>query len=275
MDKLPKIAVVGCGHMGQAIAHSLLQKGFKDIWLANDKIANLLLFLKNHAACCKKSYVMTSDNKAAAAKNNYVLLCVKPAQMKEALGALKPVLKKNHVLISIAAGVPIKALQKWSGCKKIARVMPNLAAQVGAGISVWKTAGLNSIEKKNAQNILESFGETIEVKSENLINAATAVSGSGPAYVFAFLEALQKSAADFGFPESDSRKLALMTVCGAAYYAAQQTDPFGDLKERVKTKGGTTEAAFKILDKKQWQKTLEAAIKNARERAEKISRHIR
>lgn len=276
MKKIPKIAILGCGHMGQAMAHGLLQAGFRHLWLTNHHEQRFVEFFKAHTACCgKKSFTLSTNNQKAVQKSDYILICVRPFQIKDVLNDLKSIFKKSQILISVAAGTSISALQKWSGHKKIVRVMPNLPAQIQLGMSVWKAVHLMKNEKITVRSILSAFGEEIEVKNEDFIDAATAISGSGPAYVFAFLEALEKSAIQFGFKPPQAQTLALMTLHGSTVYASQQTDDFGVLKEKVKTKGGVTEAAFTILDKKGWQKILQEGVKNAYKRVKQISARIK
>lgn len=284
------VGIIGYGHMGQAIGKRLLKKGFRV--LASDGEKNIEI----------------------ARKSNAVIIAVKPFAVAQVLQEIAGSLRKNQLLISIAAGVSLqtimKSLREGLAPKQpkqqkrllpqIIRVMPNLPAQIGLGMSVWKSAAkpaapkaatraksamppppLRPSQKKLVKSILKTLGEEIEVKAENLIDAATALSGSGPAYVFAFLNALSKTANKLGFSQKDGQLLAIQTVLGSTKYAALITMApsirrgavsFADLVSQIKTKGGTTEAAFKILEKRKWQKILEASIQNAYKKSLSLGR---
>lgn len=263
-----KIGIIGFGHMGQAMSHALIAQGWH-------VVASDLGSPKNHPYCCKDKISLLGSNLDVLRGVSVVILAVRPFQMKDTLDEVKDYLIKtgdSHLplLISIAAGISLKFLMKESGIKKIARVMPNLPAQIGQGMSVWKSVGLMKQEKNLVKKILRSFGKEIEVSDENLINAATAISGSGPGYVFAFLDALQKSAEKLGFSKEQARMLAIQTVLGSTEYAKKSSDEFDLLTSRVATKGGTTSAAFKVLKKIKWQKNLMNAILAAYAKAKEL-----
>ena len=149
--------------------------------------------------------------------------------------------------------------------------MPNLPAQVLEGISVWKaSSGINKQEKQTVAQLLNSFGKSIEVKNEDLINIATAVSGGGPAYTAAFLESLADAAQKIGFSKTDARSLALQSAYGSILYMEKTGLDFAEVKNVVQTKGGTTSAGFKILKKKNWQKPWKKALFAGYKRAREI-----
>ncbi len=255
-----RIGIIGCGHMGSAIAKALLEKGVGKVSVSNLK---------------KPPFKInwTTDNKILAQNADIILIAVLPDAVKSVINEIKPVLKNNQIIISIAAGVPLKRLASWTkNHKKIVRVMPNLPAQVLEGISVWKaSSGINKQEKQTVAQLLNSFGKSIEVKNEDLINIATAVSGGGPAYTAAFLESLADAAQKIGFSKTDARSLALQSAYGSILYMEKTGLDFAEVKNVVQTKGGTTSAGFKILKKKNWQKTLEKALFAGYKRAREIS----
>ena len=271
------IGIIGFGHMGKAIFQALKKNSIK----------------KNGWG-----KIYTSDgekNAAVAKKSKVIILAVKPVAVREvlreisqSLQTLQP-LQKDQLIISIAAGISLRVIEnelrknfqrdrknqkgrQHPRTPALVRVMPNLPAQTGSGMSVWKSLKpLNPRNKTLVKSILRAFGEEIEVKSENLIDSATAVSGSGPAYVFAFLSSLAKSANKLGFSQAHAKRIALQTVSGSSLYANHSPSlTFDKLVSQVKTKGGTTEAAFKILDKKKWQAIFEQAIFAAYRRAKKL-----
>lgn len=261
-----KIGIIGCGHMGSAIAKALTSQ--KHFVIAGNPEKPKIKFVKNE----KEFFKWTIDNPFVVSNVDMIFIAVKPNLVQQILYEIKSCLKPNQIIISIAAGIPLEKLKRWSGFHgKIVRVMPNLPAQVFAGISVWKSQGLKSNEKKAANAVLKTFGRTIEVKNENLIDMATAISGGGPAYTAAFLESMFSAAKKTGFSEKQARELALQTVLGSISYLEKTSIDFEKLKNAVQTKGGTTEAGFKILKKKKWQNTLEKAFFAGYEQAKKLS----
>ncbi len=256
-----KIGIIGCGHMGSAIAKALMV----------NKIATVRVSSPQRP---KFKISWTIDNRQIVKGAHVIIIAVKPNVVMAVLQEIAPLLKSNQILISIAAGVPLKKLAFWSGGhKKIVRMMPNLPAQVFDGMSVWKAAsGLKKQEKTTVVKILNSFGKQIHVNDEKLIDVATAIVGGGPAYAAAFLESMAKAAQKIGFSKNEARILALQTVDGSLDYIEETGIGFNNLKQIVQTKGGTTEAGFKILKKKKWQATLEQALFAGYKRAQQISK---
>lgn len=256
------VGIIGCGHMGSAIAKALLAQKGNTVWVS-----------KRHNPRIKGAR-WTVDNAEVVKHVDMVVIAVKPLTVQSVLHELQPHLKKNHIVISIAAGLPLKTLARWAGGHpKIVRVMPNLATQVSEGMSVWKaTPGVKKSDKREVQKLLSSFGRVLELASEEKINSAGAVCGCGPAFVAALLESFERFAVRNGFKKSNARSLALQTVLGSAKYLKETGIDFGELKQAVQTKGGSTEAAFKILIKKHWQDIFEKALARAKERTEELGR---
>lgn len=202
-----------------------------------------------------------------------IFLCVKPQEFYQ-INFTKPSVDKNPILISIMAGVNLKNIEKITGCRKIVRAMPNLPLQIGKGFTGWH-ANKKYFSKKElglVKDIFSFFGKSIFVFQEEKIDAITAISGSGPAYVFLFIDALNKSAISLGFSRSQAEEIVMETVSGSVEYlrSLKKTD-IGGLINKVKSKKGTTEAAFDDLNLKLFYKKWESAIKKARSRAEEIS----
>ncbi|MBI2638518.1 NAD(P)-binding domain-containing protein [Candidatus Peregrinibacteria bacterium] len=276
--------------MGSAIAKALLGTSWvRAVFASNPQKPHVMLSLSKpekkrfrwkkvapfrRINCLASLRLGLVDNTAVVKAVDIVVIAVRPGVVAATLQEIRPFLKKKQILISIAAGTPLKKLKKWSGGhKKIVRVMPNLPAQVFDGMSVWKPAqGLSKKEKTAVKKFLESFGKQIEVKDEKLIDMATAIGGGGPAYTAAFLESMTKAAKRIGFSESDARLLAIQTVDGSLDYIKETGIEFNQLKSAVQTKGGTTETGFKILKKKKWQATLEKALFAGYKRAREISK---
>jgi pyrroline-5-carboxylate reductase len=201
-----------------------------------------------------------------------VVLAVKPQQMREAAHALAPHLADVPVVMSIAAGVRIASLSRWlGGYARIVRAMPNTPALVNAGITgAYATNDVGGEGRALATRVLESVGEVLWVAREELLDAVTGVSGSGPAYAFYFLEGLETAARDLGFDAADARKLAYTTFAGAIELAQSSHEPPATLRAQVTSKGGTTERGVSVLDAHDVQATFVAAVKAAAARAKEL-----
>jgi len=197
-----------------------------------------------------------------------VVLAVKPQQMREVAAALRPHLGRRPLLLSIAAGIRIGALARWlGGYGAIVRAMPNTPALIGMGITgMVAGAGVDAASRAAADAVMRAVGPTVWLDDEALIDPVTAVSGSGPAYVFYFLEAMQQAAREMGLDAQQGRQLALATFTGAAQLAAQSDEPVEVLRQRVTSKGGTTHAAIKSMEAAGVKEAIVAAMKAAAER---------
>jgi pyrroline-5-carboxylate reductase len=242
-----KIVFVGGGNMANALIGGMLRQGFAatDIHVVDPGTGARSMLAAAYAINCHEGA------ETAPAAPDILVLAVKPQQMKEAVAPLVGKLG-NAVVVSIAAGLDIAALSRWlGGHRKIVRCMPNTPALIGAGITgLCALPDVSGDERALADRVLKAVGSTVWIESEARMDAVTAISGSGPAYVFLFIEALQQAAAEFGFTPEQGRKLAIETVQGAAALAAQSTEPASVLRERVTSKGGTTEAALKMMAEK-------------------------
>ena len=200
----------------------------------------------------------------ALAVSDVIVLAVKPQQMHEVATRLVPLLSRQ-LLISIAAGIRSVDLSRWmNGHAAIVRCMPNTPALIAQGVTgMFATAGVSQAQRAMADAILFAVGTTVWLDDETLIDAVTAVSGSGPAYVFYFIEAMQQAGQELGLTADQSRTLALATFTGAAQLAAQSPDQVEVLRERVTSKGGTTEAALASMQAGGVKEAIVAAIKLA------------
>ena len=199
-----------------------------------------------------------------------LVLAVKPQDMRPALASLATAVR-GKLVVSIAAGVTLEALSRWlGGHRKLVRCMPNTPALVGAGIAgLCALPEVSAEERQRAEAILRAVGEVVWLDDERLLDAVTAVSGSGPAYVFWFIEQLAEGAVRLGLPREAALQLALQTVLGAAKLAAASAKPPAELRKDVTSKGGTTEAALAVFDAEQlaerFARALEAAARRSRE----------
>lgn len=185
---------------------------------------------------------------AAFGASNVIVLAVKPQQFRDAIAALKPLLTDNLIL-SVAAGIRLQDMARWLGRTRLVRAMPNTPALAGMGMTGLAAApGLSDADRSIATAVAEAVGQCVWVENDEQIDAVTAISGSGPAYVFYFIEAMESAATEMGLSAEQGRKLAVETFRGAAALAAQSSEPVATLRERVTSKGGTTYAAITSMD---------------------------
>lgn len=264
------ITFIGGGNMGRALMSGLLANGCKadqiSVVEANTTTAQAL---QNDF----KVQIITSLDKIAFdfAKNNVVVMAIKPQDFNTVAKGLAP--KLQHVsslsplVLSIAAGIRLADMSRWLEQTRCIRAMPNTPALIGKGITgLFAKADISPEDRALAETICNAVGQSIWVSDEQLMDAVTAVSGSGPAYVFAFLEAMQSASEKLGLDAQSSRKLAYATLEGAIQLAQNSSEPASVLRERVTSKGGTTAAALDVLNQEDWNAILEKAIAAANER---------
>lgn len=212
-----------------------------------------------------------ADLASGIAGSECVVLAVKPQSMQEVARALGPALG-DALVVSIAAGIRHADLARWLGSHpRLVRAMPNTPALALAGVTgLYAPATIAPADRQLAQEILQVAGATLWVEREEQMDAVTAVSGSGPAYVFYFIEALEKAAGELGFAREPSRMLALETFRGAVKLASQSTESAATLRERVTSTGGTTERALAELDQGAVRETIVRAVHAAAARSREL-----
>jgi pyrroline-5-carboxylate reductase len=209
----------------------------------------------------------------ALAPSDVIVLAVKPQNMRDVAAALLPHLAASQPLIlSIAAGIRAADLSRWlCGYAAIVRSMPNTPALIGMGITgLVAMDGVSEAQRATADDIMKAVGQTVWLDDEAQIDPVTAVSGSGPAYVFYFIEAMQQAAVELGLSPEQGRQLALATFAGAAQLAAQSSDPVPLLREKVTSKGGTTYAALTSMEESGVKEKIIEAIKAAAARGREL-----
>lgn len=217
----------------------------------------------------------TIDGQVAGSE--VIVLAVKPQQLRDVAAQLAPHLK-NQLVLTIAAGIRMADLSRWlGGHAAIVRCMPNTPALIGMGVTgMVAQAGANGAQREAAETILRAVGEVVWIAREEQIDAVTAVSGSGPAYVFYFIEAMQEAAVALGLTPEQGKALALATFTGAAQLAAQSDEPVEVLRERVTSKGGTTHAAIVSMQadgvKEAIGRAMQAAANRGRELGDELGR---
>ena len=214
---------------------------------------------------------ITTAPDAAMQRAEVLVLAVKP---QDARAALAPISINQHLVISIAAGITLDTLSRWlGGYRKLVRCMPNTPALIGAGIAaLYALPEVNAAEKQQAESILGAVGEVVWVAEEKLLDPVTAVSASGPAYVFWFIEQLAASAEKLGLPKDTAMRLAMHTVLGAAKLAASSDESPATLRKNVTSKGGTTEAALKVFDEEKLAERFARAVEAASRRAAELGK---
>jgi pyrroline-5-carboxylate reductase len=262
-----RIAFLGGGNMGSALVGGLLGRGFDAGAIS---VIEVSAAARERLAAQYRVHVSGAPDEATRAADT-VVLAVKPQDMRAALAALAP-LAPHQVALSIAAGLRLPDISRWlGGHRRLVRAMPNTPALIGAGIAgLYALPEVSAAERERAERILGAVGETVWVEREALLDPVTAVSGSGPAYVFWFIEQLAASGEALGLAPEAARRLALATVAGAARLAAASPEPPAVLRERVTSKGGTTEAALKVFDEEQLAERLRRALEAASRRGAEL-----
>ncbi len=265
------IGFVGSGNMAEALINGVLKAGVyrPGKVYVSDVRPDRLEYLREHYG------VRTAANNADLASNVDVLvLSVKPQNMKDALASLQSYIRKDILVISIAAGITTSLIAGALGDLPIVRVMPNMPAWVDEAASVLYPNEKARTYVEKARLILLSVGQAIVVEDESQLDSVTALSGSGPAYFFLLMQEMIKAGVDLGLSEEDAINLTLQTAKGAALLAekvsAEGQTP-ADLAARVATRGGTTEAAFNVFKDKGFDEMVSVALHRAAERSRELS----
>ena len=213
----------------------------------------------------------TTDNRAAAQAASTIVLAVKPQSLSRAAADLKGAIAKECLVISIAAGVPLWKLDELLEHQRLVRAMPNTPAQVGAAITVWTaTPEVNAAQRETARKLLGAIGQEVFVEDEDYLDMATALSGTGPAYVYLFMEALVDAGVHLGFPRRLAEQLVVQTVKGSVAYYEAMPRHFAGMRNQVTSPGGTTAAALYYLEKAGFRTALSRAIWAAYERSTQL-----
>jgi len=264
------ITFIGGGNMGRAMISGLLTNGFNSNQISVVE-ANAVTALKLHEDFGVQGIGALEQITFDFSKNNVLVMAIKPQDFNVVAKGLAAKLKHasapGPLILSIAAGIRLKDMSRWLDHARCVRAMPNTPALIGKGITgLFADAAVNESDRELAQTICNAVGQSIWVSEEKLMDAVTAVSGSGPAYVFAFLEAMQSAGEKLGLDLISARKLAYATLEGATQLAHNSDEHAGVLRERVTSKGGTTAAALEVMKQEGWNEILEKAIDAASRR---------
>jgi pyrroline-5-carboxylate reductase len=265
-----KIAIVGCGNMGLIYARSFLKYDIvnrENLFLAVRSESRREELIKMNTG----QVVLTGD--PAIGDCDLVIISVKPQDFYALATDLKPALKPGNTLLSIMAGMKMEKIAAALGQENILRAMPNSPAEQGMGMTAF-TAGKNVAMKqvRLAENLLATTGRTVFFESEDLLDAVTALSGSGPAYFFYIVKNMIEAGRKMGFDEATAALLVKQTMLGSFHLINNANKSLDDLIKAVASKGGTTEAAFNLFGEKEVGENLQQGIIRARDRAKELSK---
>lgn len=268
--KTPVIAIIGAGNMGASLTGGLINNGHPvDHIIATDPSPEKRQHLTHTYG------IQTLDDNATAIKQaDVVIFAVKPQLFETiALPLSRLITERQPLVISIAAGIRASSIAKWlGGHAAIVRVMPNTPALIGAGASaLFATPSVSTEQHNIAESIMRAVGITVWVKEESEMDTVTALSGSGPAYFFLILEALQQGAEELGLSAETAQMLAQQTALGAALMAIDSTHSPAELRQHVTSPGGTTEAAIAVLEKNHLREILKQALQAAKNRSVELA----
>lgn len=262
-----RIAFIGGGNMASALIAGLLREGFG---------AERITVIEHNADAQRHLHnefrvSVSNELDAAAVTADVVVLAVKPQQLRAVAEQLAPLLDQQLV-VSIAAGVRADTLSAWLGnYERVVRTMPNTPAMIGAGVTaLFALPAVSALQCKQAEVVMEAAGSVLWLEDEAKMDAVTAVSGSGPAYVFYFMEAMQQAATDMGLSAAAARQLTLETFLGAAKLAESSPEDVAVLRARVTSKGGTTEQAILSMQTAGVQAAIVDAVHAAARRSKEL-----
>ena len=261
-----KISFIGGGNMARALIGGLIAQGWQP-----DDIGVVELDSDKRKQLQAEYGITVSNQLPSVAMADIVVLAVKPQQLRDIAIFLGSLLR-HQLVISIAAGIRSADLIRWlGGYDAVIRVMPNTPAQIRSGVSaLFAAPGVSAEQRTQAENILSAVGTTVWLDEEAQMDAVTAVSGSGPAYVFYFIEAMQQAAQELGLSPEQARDLSLQTFLGASQLALQSTETPDVLRAQVTSKGGTTERALLSMENSGIKAAIVQALRAAADRSREM-----
>ena len=265
-----RIAFIGGGHMSSALVGGLRARGAAPQHIiVSDPVPAQRARLQFDFGVR-----VTADNAEAVRDADLVVLAVKPQQMAEAAqGIAAELAARPRPVVSVAAGIRLANLRHWLGDGlPLVRAMPNRPALIGAGITAaYADPGVGPGERAAVEGVLSAAGALVWLEDESQMDAVTALSGSGPAYFFLLIEALEDAGVTLGLPRATARQLAVHTALGSGRMAAEGTDPPATLREQVTSRGGTTAAALAVLEEAELRATFGAALAAAARRSAELA----
>lgn len=265
-----RIAFIGGGNMTEALVAGLLRRGLT----TSEQVAAGDPRSSRRELLAERFGVATgADNRLVARGADVVVLCVEPQVLDDVLIELTPTVGERPLVISVAAGYPLSRIQTYlKQATRLVRAMPNTPSTIGEGVTALSLAtGLSAGDRQIAESLFEAVGRVVVVE-ERLMDAVTGLSGGGPAYVFAMVEALADGGVSMGLPRATAQLLAAHTLAGAARMVLEQGVHPGLLKDRVASPGGTTIAGLRRLEEGRLRATLISAVEAATRRSEELGR---
>lgn len=268
---MTKMTVIGGGNMGTAIVKAVISQNIisqENITII-ENFPERQEFLKSELDCNIQAEIDSSIS-----DQDVIMVAIKPQSTDQVLSLLKGKLNQKQLIISIMAGIKIQTLEDYLAPAQIVRVMPNMPSAIGYGMATFcggKTVTEESF--KLAEAILNATGKSFKVEKEEMIDSTTAISGSGPAYVFYFAEAMTEGAKQLGFNDEEAQLLAKQTLLGAAQLLEQTGTPAGTLREQVTSKGGTTAAALNSFAENKIAELLQEGFKAAFDRSIELGKN--
>jgi pyrroline-5-carboxylate reductase len=260
------ICFIGGGNMATALIGGMLKRGYT---------ASQIRVVELNADNCKRlqndfGVQADADLAAGITGKEAIMLAVKPQQLRELCTQLQPLLK-NQLIISIAAGIRASDIARWLNTKSVVRVMPNTPALIQSGVAgLFALPEVNASQRALTQSLMEAVGSAVWLNEESMLNGVTAISGSGPAYVFYFIEAMQQAARELGFNDTDAKRLVVDTFLGAAKLADASPEDVAVLRARVTSKNGTTERALLSMESEKVKQHIIAAVHAAAVRSQEM-----
>ena len=266
-----RIAFIGAGNMASSLIGGLLAKGLDAAQIrASDPGAET-----RAKVTAEHGIEVFADNAQAVQDADVIVIAVKPQAMKAVCQDLRPHLKPHQLLVSIAAGITCASLLNWLGNQPLVRCMPNTPALLGKGVSgLFATADVTAEQCQQADELLSAVGIVLWVDTEAQIDAVTAVSGSGPAYFFLLIEAMTAAGVKLGLPREVAEQLAQHTALGAAHMAVASDVDAAELRRRVTSPAGTTEAAIKSFQADGFEVIVEKALSAAAHRSAEMAEQL-
>jgi pyrroline-5-carboxylate reductase len=267
-----KIAFIGGGNMAEAMLSAILEHKLAS---AGDISVSDIAEARRDYIRQKYAVSVSGDNRLTVQDKEIVVLAVKPQVLAQVMEGLKGRLKPSQLVISIIAGKNIATLQGGLAHDNIVRSMPNTPAQIGEGMTIWTaTPQVSSAQRKEAASILSAMGIEIFADEEKYLDMATAVSGSGPAYVFLFAESLMSAAEKLGFTPEVSQKMVMQTLLGSIHLLKGSGQTPQELRGKVTSPGGTTAEAIGAFEKGGFQELVSKAVSAAYEKAKVLGRQF-
>lgn len=266
-----RIAFIGAGNMAASLIGGLRAQGLEAAQIrASDPGAE-----QRAKVSAEHGIALFENNADAIDGADVVVLSVKPQAMKAVCEALKPSLKPGQLVVSIAAGITCASMNNWLGAQPIVRCMPNTPALLRQGVSgLYATAEVSAEQRQQAEQLLSAVGIALWLDSEAQLDAVTAVSGSGPAYFFLLIEAMTAAGEKLGLSREVASKLTLQTALGAAHMAVSSDVDAAELRRRVTSPNGTTEAAIKSFQADGFEALVEKALGAAAHRSAEMAEQL-